>query len=268
MSHLSIEPNDPSRERGDERSADDHISGQRMAALADERPTPDEHAHLSRCAECAREVEAHRALLSLAESERQSMGIPLTRWSTLAERLREEGLITSEDRSSVTAEWAAPIKRTYSTRALLRVAAALMLVASGAVIGRASTGAAILPGGITGTSQPDVARGPLFNNAPTAFASVDEARRAMDFFAGQYQSAVSFLAANDSTAGGSSETPAVMRTRLSALDRVQRTMGEALKTAPYDPVINGFYLSSFGQREATLRQLNTVLPEGVRLNSF
>jgi hypothetical protein len=59
-----------------------------------------------------------------------------------------------------------------------------------------------------------------------------------------------------------------MRTRLSALDRVSRTMREALSTAPYDPVINDFYLSSFGQREATLRQLNTVLPEGVRLNSF
>jgi hypothetical protein len=55
---------------------------------------------------------------------------------------------------------------------------------------------------------------------------------------------------------------------LSALDRVQRTMREALNSAPYDPVINDFYLSSFGQREATLRQLNTVLPEGVRLNSF
>ena len=267
MSHLFIDPNDP-RERGDARSADDHISGQRLAALADERPTTDEHAHLSRCAECARELEAHRSLLSLAETERGSMGIPLTRWNTLAERLREEGLITSDEPGSVTAEWASPIKRHYSTRALLRIAAALMLVASGAVIGRASTGAPILPGGIAGISQPDVARGPLAGSVPTAYASVEEARRAMDFFAGQYQSAVSFLAANDSTIGSSSETPAVMRTRLSALDRVQRTMGEALKTAPYDPVINGFYLSSFGQREATLRQLNTVLPEGVRLNSF
>lgn len=244
-----------------------HLSIERLAALADERPNADEHAHLSRCAECAREVEAHQSLLSLAGSERDSLGIPLTRWSALSERLREEGLISTEERGSVTAEWASPIKRHYSTRALLRVAAALMLVASGALIGRASTGAAILPGGLAGTAQPDVARGPLFESAPTAYASVDEARQAMDFYAGQYQSAVSYLAANDSS-GGSSETPAVMRTRLSALDRVQRTMGEALKTAPYDPIINGFYLSSFGQREATLRQLNTVLPEGVRLNSF
>ena len=77
---------------------------------------------------------------------------------------------------------------------------------------------------------------------------------------------MTFLAANDSS--GTAETPAVMRARLSALNQVNRTMREALNDAPFDPVINDFYLNSFGQREATLRQLNTVLPQGVRLNSF
>ena len=43
---------------------------------------------------------------------------------------------------------------------------------------------------------------------------------------------------------------------------------QKLGQAPYDPVINDFYLNSFAQREATLRQLNTALPQGVRLNSF
>jgi hypothetical protein len=78
---------------------------------------------------------------------------------------------------------------------------------------------------------------------------------------------VSYLAANDSAAQPT-ETPAVMRARLAALDRVSRTMREALNDAPYDPVINDFYLNSFGQREATLRQLNTYLPSNVRLNSY
>ena len=78
---------------------------------------------------------------------------------------------------------------------------------------------------------------------------------------------MSFLAANDSGARQVG-TPAGIRTRLSALDRVSRIMREAVNDAPYDPVINDFYLNSFGQREATLRQLNTVLPQGVRLNSF
>jgi hypothetical protein len=266
MSHLSIEPNDPSRERGDERSADGHISSQRLAALADEQPTADENDHLSRCADCLRELEAHRSLVSLASSERESMGIPLTRWNTLAERLREEGLIVTAEHESVTAEWASPIKRRYSTRALLRVAAVLMLLASGVVMGRASVGEPLLPGIVGVEPTESVGARLTLDSIPTAFATLEEARRAMNFYADAYQSAVSFLAANDST--GPSETPAVMRARLSALDRVQRTMREALNSAPYDPVINDFYLSSFGQREATLRQLNTVLPEGVRLNSF
>jgi hypothetical protein len=243
-----------------------HLSIDRLAALADEQPTSDEHAHLSHCVECARELDAHRSIVSLASSEREAMGIPLTRWNTLAERLREEGLISTGEHQSVTAEWASPIKRRYSPRALLRVAAALMLVASGVVMGRASSGESLIPGIVGLDPQESVSRLPMFDSIPTAFASLEDARRAKDLYAGAYQNAVSFLAANDSI--GSAETPAVMRARLSALDRVQRTMREALSTAPYDPVINDFYLSSFGQREATLRQLNTVLPEGVRLNSF
>jgi hypothetical protein len=45
-------------------------------------------------------------------------------------------------------------------------------------------------------------------------------------------------------------------------------MSEALREVPYDPVINGYYLTTLGQREATLRQLDTALPEGYRVRSF
>jgi len=64
------------------------------------------------------------------------------------------------------------------------------------------------------------------------------------------------------------QTPAVMKTRLSALDRVSRTVQEALTDAPFDPVINDVYLNTFGQREATLRQINAALPQEVRMKSF
>ena len=245
-----------------------HLSIDRLAALADDAPTPDEQRHLDGCADCAQEVEAHRSLLAMAGSERDVMGIPLTRWDSLARRLREEHLIASDNPGSVTAEWAAPIgKRRLSTRALLRVAAALMLVASGALIGRASTGAALLPGGITGVEQ-DVAARPFSpDELETTFASVEDAERYREAAVGAYQNAVAFLAAQDSLSQ-TAESPAAMRTRLSALDRVSRTMREALNDAPYDPVINSFYLNSFGQREATLRQLNAVLPQGSRMNGF
>lgn len=245
----------------------EHISGSRLAALADGESTAAERNHLDICAECSQEVAAHRALLAMARAERDVMGIPLTRWDSVAARLREERLVVDE-RMSVTAEFAAPVgSRMPSGRALMRFAAAIMLVVGGVAAGRASTGAPIIPGGLAGTeSGPRLGARPFDESRiPTTFASTEEALQYRDLYAAGYRNAVAFLAGNDSLGGG---TPAVMRTRLSALDRVSRAMGEALRDAPYDPVINDFYINSFGQREAALRQLNTVLPAGVRMNGF
>ena len=245
-----------------------HLSIERLAALADEQPTADEHAHLRACPACAQEIEAHRSLLAMAGSERDTLGIPLTRWDSLAKRLKAEGLMhdQGEQPGSVTAEWAAaPVGRSLSRRSWMRFAAAIMLVASGAIAGRASTGASILPGGIADEQR--TASAPAPDSTPTTFASVEQARQWKQYHADQYQRAVSFLASRDSAAR-TSETPAAMMTRLAALDRVSKTMREALQEAPFDPIINDFYLNSFGQREATLRQLNTVLPQNVRLNSY
>jgi len=46
------------------------------------------------------------------------------------------------------------------------------------------------------------------------------------------------------------------------------TTREAMREAPHDPVINGYYLTTVGQREAALRQLNYTLPASLRSNSF
>jgi hypothetical protein len=232
-----------------------HLSIDRLAALADEQPTAAENDHLATCAQCAREVEAHRTLLAIAGGERESMGLPLTRWETLSERLKEEGLVGK----SKWAEFTRP-------KFMLQAAAALLLVAGGAALGRVSAGASAMPIGAEGTQ---VAKGgaPNPDSLPTAFASVMEANQWKAAYANAYQNAVAYLAAND-TASQPSGTPAVMKARLSALDRVSRTVQEALSDAPTDPVINDFYLNSFAQREATLRQLNAVLPQGVRMKSY
>src|SRR5688500_12950371 len=110
-----------------------HLSIERLAALADEQPTADETTHLASCATCATELEAHRSLLAMAGTERASLGIPLTRWDSLSERLRKEGLIVRR-RPLAQSHWA------------LQVAAALLLVAGGVALGRASTNEAIVPG--------------------------------------------------------------------------------------------------------------------------
>jgi hypothetical protein len=196
----------------------------------------------------------------MAGSERDAMQLPLTRWETLSQQLRREGLITASIPKAR--------HRYLESRAMLQVAAALLLVAGGAVLGRLSADASAIPGGMTGNgSVGKVASVASPDSLPTTFASMEDATRWRSAYADAYQRTVTFLAANDSAARPA-ETPAVMRTRLSALDRVSRITREALNDAPYDPVINDFYLNSFGQREATLRQLNTVLPQGVRLNSF
>src|SRR5687767_9362670 len=175
-----------------------HLSIERLAALADEQPTADEKAHLAACPPCAQEIEAHRSLLAMAGSERDTLGIPLTRWETLSQRLRTEGLMAAEQPGSVTAEWAAPVgKVTLSSKAWMRVAAAVMLLASGTIIGRASAGVPVLPGGLSGTESSQTAAIPGLDSVPTAFASVDEANRFKQIYADGYQAAVSFLAAHD-----------------------------------------------------------------------
>ena len=45
-------------------------------------------------------------------------------------------------------------------------------------------------------------------------------------------------------------------------------MRDAMEKSPQDPVINQYYLATVGAREATLRQLGTVLPASAHMNRF
>ena len=98
------------------------------------------------------------------------------------------------------------------------------------------------------------------------YRSASEAEAALQRFEVAYQHAAAYLAGSD-TARRLDATEDY-RTRLVALDRASRTMREAMEKAPYDPVITGYYLTTLGEREATLRQLNVAVPAGARLNSF
>ena len=233
-----------------------HLSPERLAALADDEPTAAELAHLHACSACAGEREAHRALLDLARGERSSIGLPLTRWDSLAPALHQGGLLT-------TGVTAAPA-RTRHGRVWLQAAAALLFVAGGTAFGRYTAGAAPLPGFAVGSAA--TSSSPADSNQ-VAFHTVDEARAARSQAQVVYQNAAAYIAQHD-TAGRGGESPSAMRTRLAALDQVSSAMRQALNDAPYDPVINDYYLTTLGQREATLRQLNTALPVGMRVNSF
>jgi hypothetical protein len=244
-----------------------HLSIERLAALADEQPTADELTHLHQCAACAKERDAHRSLLAMAGSERDTMGLPLTRWDTLSHRLKAEGLVAGSGSRST--DGLSPDLSRFplaASRGFLRAAAAILLVAGGVALGRATANAPVVPGFTSaGTDGLEVAA--RTTDTLRTFASVDEANRWKEIYSTGYQRALAYLAQNDS-GGRPAETPAVMRARLAVMDQVSKMMKEAVTDAPFDPVINDFYLNSFGQREATLRRLNDVLPQNVRLNSF
>jgi hypothetical protein len=147
----------------------------------------------------------------------------------------------------------------------MQIAAGLLLLAGGAMLGRVSAGAVLLPTDDAGTVPAlNAAARAMVDSA--AFASVEQARAAQRESELRYQQAAAYLAQFDSAAATGS--PVAYRSRLAALDRVISTTREAMREAPHDPVINGYYLTTLGQREATLRQLNTALPASLRLNSF
>ena len=155
-----------------------------------------------------------------------------------------------------------------STRWPLQAAAALLLMVGGAMLGRASVGANPFPVGESRVAASVIAPTQRATAASdSVFRSVDEARAAQHRSEQLYQQAVAYLARFDSSAVDDG-SPVAYKSRLAALDRVISATSEAMREAPHDPVINGYYLTTLGQREATIRQLNTALPQSLRLDSF
>jgi hypothetical protein len=256
-----------------------HLSTERLAALGDEEPTALEAAHLAGCAACERERAAYRTLVAMAGHERDAIGIPLTRWESIASALADERLAESAAVGRATRDrWAGVVRRGRTVRVLrtpMRAAAGFLLLAGGAIAGRVSAGADPLPlRGARSEASASAATQRLGAAAPTArvpdsvsFSSVEDARVTQLRSASLYQQAAVFLAEHDSTGEGD-YNPEVVKSRLAALDQMISTTREAMREAPHDPVINGYYLTTLGQREATLRQLNTVMPASLRSNSF
>lgn len=233
-----------------------HVSTDRLAALADEEPTTAETAHLADCAACARERDAFLALLAMALAERAPLGLPLTRWDSIAAALDADSAAVG-----------APRRMFRAPNWPLRAAAGLLLMAGGAMVGRASAGAGALPGAGTNRTAATASSAAARSSADPTFGSIEEARTAQRRSEQLYQEAVSYLAQYDSTARDDA-SPVAYKSRLAALDRVISVASEAMREAPLDPVINGYYLTTLNQREATIRQLNTALPASRRLNSF
>ena len=243
-----------------------HLHTERLAELADGTPTAEETAHIAACEACAHERDAYRSLLAMAAAEREPFGLPLTRWDAIAAELA-----VSPTRLAPIVPDIAPARR--RTSRMLSIAAGLLLVAGGAMLGRMSAGAGVLPvaseqqtASVAPTVTAPVAKATPVSDSAT-FASTEEARAALRRSEALYQQAAAFLARADTTGLGSG-SPVAYQSRLAALDQVISTTREAMREAPHDPVINDYYITTLGQREATLRQLNTALPASLKVSSF
>jgi len=258
-----------------------HLSSERLAELADGEPTVAEAEHLAACATCASERNAHRRLLTLAGDERGRLAPPLTNWASLSTRLREEGIIATpatedgvvavaDKHATVVALTPPPRRHHRAWLAGFRVAAGLVVAATFGALGRISAGADVTPSASEIASTVNRVFGvdsPIMPTGGSAFASVEDALATLSDAQRDYDRAVAFIAAHDSTVQRP-DADFVYRARLAALDEMAETSLQALSVAPTDPVLNQYYLSTLGAREVTLRQLGSVLTPGKRLSRF
>jgi hypothetical protein len=194
-------------------------------------------------------------LTILAERERNRSQLPLTNWESLSAQLREEGIIRDAvvARPSVNQWW-------------LRAAAAVLLVAGGAVAGRMSASTntkATNTSAVSSKVSTPVSLASNTSDSVRTFASDEEAWDVLNRAGADYQAASAFLATRD--ANMPIDSTKVYQARLAALDEMASASRKALYAAPHDPVINQYYLAAQGAREATVRQLGTSLPSGMKL---
>jgi hypothetical protein len=250
---------------------------ERLAAMAEESPTPEEALHLASCWDCRAEVVAYRRLARL--SAMVPPPEPLTAWSQLAPQLRAEGLIAEAARGAgaVDASIAyAPTgamlpfmkgdakKPTLPVWAL-RTAAGFALVLGGALVGRMSAGEPLSVPFAAGRQEFTAAM-PVAKSAQ--YANPSEALRALTVAQEQYQAAAAFLAAQDTTSRFVGMNQERYRARLDALDEIAATTRAALYRAPQDPMLNQYYLTTLGAREATLREIGATMPDTRRMERY
>ncbi len=272
----------------DMQNANGHIDGERFAAFDHDALTTDELAHLAGCAACRAESQSYLSLHALSRDAATNCppdAPRLTSWESLSAGLRKEGLITSPAEvtalgstrvevplgvrarpvvagvgevvvSTPSAEVVLMTGRTRVTPMWLRVAAALTLVASGALAGRYSS---------TDVSfAPTLASTSLASRDTDGFASLQAATEVLYRAQSEYERASLWLASNDSTVHSSD----VYRTRLAALDQMMAASRAALRESPQDPVLNHYFLTASAAREATLQALSVTLPVDKTLERY
>jgi hypothetical protein len=190
---------------------------------------------------------------------------PLTAWSKLAPQLRAEGLILDAARGGAEPTGEAtvlPFKTHRSSFAIwaTRLAAGFALLAGGAAVGRFTAAPVVEP----------IASAPidLATATPVTFQTPEQALSVLNTAQAQYQSAAAYLATSDTASRFVGMNQDSYRARLAVLDEIAATTRAALYRAPQDPMLNQYYLTTLGAREATLREIGAAMPDSRRLERY
>ena len=233
-----------------------HLSAERIAALADEPATLAERSHLAACALCTGELGVAQRLVRLAIADVPTFEPPISSWDRLAPALRAEGLINAAATPPRADTTVRDIRTARSSRwrQIAQAAAAVAFMVGGVAVGRASV--RVEPA----SPSTAVALTPV-GAAPVDFSSTAEAMLVLQRASDEYTRAVSYLASNDSTVTMRGRDAALLyQARLDVLDQAVAATRAALYRAPQDPVLNQYYLTTLGARDLTLQQMGQVVP--------
>ncbi len=205
-----------------------------IAELVERAPTAAERAFLDAHPYWAAELEAMRRQTEDLSALPRMMP-PRGDWEHLEGRLRAEGLI-----SDAKGRW-------------------IRVPALGSGMGRIAAGVLLfLAGGLSGTA---VARatapvGPAAAFDVASVSSLDEAAGLVERTEQQYVSSLHRyrqLAERDGRTPGASVDP---RQKAEALEMLVQASRNALRSAPYDPFINGMLVNTLAEQEAIVRQVD------------
>jgi hypothetical protein len=223
-----------------------HLNPEDLARLVDESPTPAEAGHLGTCAACTE---------SLAELRRQTAALaalppleaPAGEWKAIEARLNAEGLVRRPAARSPLL--GGGVRATWATAAAL---------------------AAFLRGGAGGFALRGPAEGAIAGNVPRVTTepppdlatpvSLEDAEGQVKVAESRYLAALDQYNELRGPAASSGAEP--WAARLAALESIVASTRAALAEAPYDPVINGYYINATAQRNAMFRQVSTEDTEG------
>lgn len=229
-----------------------HLTSERIAALADSPATLAERTHLNECVSCVAELAAAQRLMQMALTDIPAIERPLSSWERLSPALKSEGLITTPLVPGGLEFDLVPVRRNGRYRWAMQAAAAAFLLLGGAVVGRAS--ASLTAGG-------ELAKRDSVQAGDTNFNSTAEAMAVMQHASSDFQRAVAYLAVNDSTVTVRGRDAAELYSnRLEAFDRTVAATRAALYRSPQDPILNNYYMQSTAYRDQTLRQLGQAMP--------